>query len=45
VLGKPAPRAVVPDIVVETFKTTRKLTSSGYAARVAGRYKSCLSQL
>jgi uncharacterized protein DUF1615 len=45
VLGKPAPRAVVPTIVVETFKTTRKLTSSGYAARVAGRYKGCLSQL
>jgi uncharacterized protein DUF1615 len=45
VLGKPAPRAVVPTIVVETFKTTRKLTSSGYAERVAGRYKSCLSQL
>lgn len=45
VLGKPAARAVVPTIVVETFKTTRKLSSSGYAARVNGRYRSCLAQL
>ena len=45
VLGKPAPRAVVPSIVVESFKTTRKLSSSGYAQRAYGRYRSCLAQL
>jgi hypothetical protein len=45
VLGKPAPRAVVPAIVVESFKTTRKLSSSGYAQRVNARYRSCLAQL
>jgi hypothetical protein len=42
VLGKPAPRAVIPSVVVETFKTTHPLTTSGYAARVTARYKTCL---
>lgn len=45
VLGRRAPRALVPEIVVESFKTTRRLTSSGYAARVVERYKACLAQL
>jgi hypothetical protein len=40
-----APRAVVPSIVVESFKTTRRLTSGGYAARVSERYRGCLAQL
>lgn len=43
VIGKPAPRAVMPSVVVETFKTTRRLTTASYAARVAGRYKSCIN--
>ncbi len=45
VLGKPAPRAVLPTIVVESSKTTQRLTTLGYAARVGGRYRACLSQI
>ncbi len=45
VLGRRAPRALVPTIVVESFKTTRRLTSAGYAARVVERYRACLAQL
>src|SRR5262245_5977841 len=44
VLEKRAPRAVVPVIVVESFKTTRRLTTSGYAVRATERYKACLAQ-
>jgi hypothetical protein len=44
VLEKRAPRAVVPMIVVESFKTTRRLTVSGYALRATERYKACLAQ-
>ncbi len=40
-----APRAVVPMIVVESFKTPRRLTSYGYAMRVSERHKACLAQL
>jgi hypothetical protein len=43
--GRRAPRAVVPMIVVESFKTTRRLTSYGYALRANERYKACLAQL
>src|SRR5262245_47640920 len=42
--GRRAPRAVVPMIVVESFKTTRRLTSYGYALRANERYKACLAQ-
>lgn len=45
VLGKPAPRAVVPSIVVDTSKTPRPLTTESYAARVGGRYRSCLARI
>ncbi|MFL6572474.1 MAG: DUF1615 domain-containing protein [Burkholderiales bacterium] len=45
VLGRHAPRAVVPMIVVESFKTPRRLTSYGYAMRVGERHKACLAQL
>ena len=45
VRGKPAPRAVIPSIVLETSKTTRRLTVESYAARVGGRYRSCLARL
>jgi len=45
VLGRRAPHAVVPMIVVESFKTPRRLTSYGYAMRVSERHKACLAQL
>ena len=45
VLGRRAPRAVVPMVVVESFKTPRRLTSYGYAMRVSERHKACLAQL
>jgi hypothetical protein len=45
VLGRRAPRAVVPMIVVESFKTPRRLTSYGYAMRVSERHKACMAQL
>ena len=45
VSGKPLARAVVPSIVLETSKTTRKLTTERYAARVGERYRSCLTRL
>jgi hypothetical protein len=42
--GKPAPRAVLPTIVLQTAKTTRKLTSEGFASRAAERYRTCLAR-
>jgi hypothetical protein len=38
----PAPRAVVPDIRLESVKITRKLTTDWFARRVDGRYRRCL---
>jgi hypothetical protein len=43
--GRPAPRAVLPTIVVETSKTTRRITSDGFARRVGERYRSCLQRV
>jgi hypothetical protein len=45
VLGKPAPRALIPSIVVDTSKTTRRLTTKSYAARVGNGYRNCLARL
>ena len=45
VVGRRTPRAVVPMIVVESFKTPRRLTSYGYAMRVSERHKACMAQL
>jgi hypothetical protein len=42
--GKPAPRAVLPVIVLQTAKTARRLTSDGFASHVAERYRSCLAR-
>jgi len=42
--GKPVPRAVLPTIVLHTVKTTRKLTSDGFATRVAERHRTCLAR-
>jgi hypothetical protein len=42
--GKPVPRAVVPAILLNSPKFTRKLTTESYASRVAGRHKRCLAR-
>jgi hypothetical protein len=42
--GRPVPRALLPTIVLQTAKTTRKLTSDGFALRVAERYRTCLAR-
>jgi hypothetical protein len=38
----PAPRALVPDIRLQSVKITRKLTTEWFAQRVDGRYRRCL---
>lgn len=43
--GGKAPRAVVPGIEVRTVKTTRKLTTLGFARRAAARHAACLARL
>ncbi len=40
--GRPAPRAVVPQIELQSAKITRKLTTDWFARRVANRYRACL---
>jgi hypothetical protein len=42
--GGPLPRAVVPTILLNSPKFTRKLTTESYANRVAGRHKRCLAR-
>jgi hypothetical protein len=42
--GKPAPRAVMPQIKLQSSKFTRKLTTEWFARRVADRYKTCLAR-
>jgi hypothetical protein len=42
--GKPMPRAVVPTIVLQSPKFTRKLTTDWFARRVADRYRACLAR-
>jgi hypothetical protein len=41
-VGKPAPRAVLPQIRLNSPKITRSLTSEWFANRVDGRYQACL---
>ncbi|HEV8257269.1 MAG TPA: DUF1615 domain-containing protein [Casimicrobiaceae bacterium] len=43
--GKPAPRAVLPQISLHSPKITRNLTSDWFANRVEGRYQTCLQRL
>lgn len=43
-LAPSMPRASVPGIVIRSVKFTRKLSTAAYAARVDGRYRSCLKQ-
>ncbi|MEN3354023.1 MAG: hypothetical protein V7640_2181 [Betaproteobacteria bacterium] len=42
--GKPMPRAVLPSILLNSPKFTRKLTTESYANRVAGRHRRCLAR-
>jgi hypothetical protein len=44
-MGKPAPRAVLPQIALRSPKITRNLTTDWFANRVEGRYQSCLQRL
>ena len=43
--GKPAPRAVLPQIALRSPKITRNLTSDWFANRVEARYQTCLQRL
>ena len=42
--GKPAPRAVLPQIPLSSPKITRPLTTDWFANRVQGRYEACLKR-
>ncbi|MFO1312705.1 MAG: DUF1615 domain-containing protein [Burkholderiales bacterium] len=42
--GKPAPRAVLPQIPLSSPKITRPLTTEWFANRVQGRYEACLKR-
>jgi hypothetical protein len=44
-IGKPVPRAVLPQIPLHSPKITRNLTTEWFANRVEGRYQTCLQRL
>ena len=41
---KPVPRAVLPQIVLQSSKITRRFTTDGFAKRVAERHRSCIAR-
>ena len=43
--GKRVPRALVPDILLQGPKITRKLTTEWFARRVDGRHQACLQRI
>ena len=43
--GRPAPRAVVPQIPLHSPKITRNLTTDWFANRVENRYQACLQRI
>ena len=43
--GKPAPRAVLPQIPLSSPKITRPLTTDWFANRVQTRYEACLKRV
>ena len=43
--GKPAPRAVLPQIPLSSPKITRPLTTEWFANRVQGRYEACTRRM
>ncbi len=42
--AKPAPRAVLPQIVLQSSKITRRFTTDGFARRVAERHRACVAR-
>jgi hypothetical protein len=42
--GRALPRAMVPQIRLQSPKITRKLTTDWFARRVDGRYEQCLAR-
>ena len=42
--GKPVPRAVIPQIPLQSSKFTRKLTTEWFANRVVDRHRRCMSR-
>ena len=42
--AKPAPRAMLPQIVLQSSKITRRFTTDGFAKRVADRQRACLAR-
>ncbi len=42
--GQPLPRAVIPRILLESPKITRKLTTEWFATRVQKRYQACIGK-